>query len=126
VRGRRDVRGGHLTDPGHRLQDHVELSGEPVELLVSDGEPGQPRQMRDLLPGNGGHECPSSIRTVSRQSIGPPGASESEYQQAGGRYRPSQATNASAGMGRAKNQPWPTSQPYDSSSRRVSSSSTPS
>ena len=49
VRGRRDVGRGHLTDPGHRLQDHVELAGEAVELLVGDGEPRQAGEVGDLL-----------------------------------------------------------------------------
>ena len=34
VRGRRDVGGGDLADPGDRLEDHVELAGELVQLLA--------------------------------------------------------------------------------------------
>jgi hypothetical protein len=51
VRRRRDVGGGDLLHPGHRAEDHVELAGEHVQLLVGDGETGQPGEVREPRPG---------------------------------------------------------------------------
>ena len=49
VRRRRDVGGRDLADPGDRAEDHVELAGEHVELLLGHGQPGQPGEMGDVV-----------------------------------------------------------------------------
>ena len=36
-------------------QDRIELAGETVEFTVGQGEPGQARQVGDLVSGNLGH-----------------------------------------------------------------------
>ena len=45
--------GGDLLDPGDRADDHVELAGEVVELLVGQRQPGQPGEVGDLVAGDG-------------------------------------------------------------------------
>jgi len=50
VGGGRDVTHVGLTDRGHRVEHGVELAGEEVELLLGHGQPGQAREVRDLLP----------------------------------------------------------------------------
>ena len=55
VRGRRDVVGGDLADRRDRLEDHGELRGEVVELGVVEVDPGEVRQVRDLVAGDLGH-----------------------------------------------------------------------
>ena len=57
VRGRRDVGGGDLADPGDRAEDHVELAGEQVELVVGDGQPGQSGEVGDLVAGDSGSDA---------------------------------------------------------------------
>ena len=71
VRRRRDVVGGDLADAGDGAEDDVELAGEQVELRVGDGEPGEPGEVRDLVPadparGVGGHVPPRSCGTHRR------------------------------------------------------------
>jgi hypothetical protein len=46
---------GGLADPGDRVEDDVELAGEEVELLVGHRQPGQAREVRDLVPGERAH-----------------------------------------------------------------------
>ena len=55
MRGRRHIGVRHLTDPSDRIDDHVELTGEVVELVVSQGEARQPRKVRGMLAGDGRH-----------------------------------------------------------------------
>ncbi len=62
--------GRDLTDAGDGAEDDVELAGEQVELTVGDGEPGEPGEVRDLVPadrarGVGGHVPPRSCGTHS-------------------------------------------------------------
>jgi hypothetical protein len=52
VRGRRDLVGRDLADAGDGAEDDVELAGEQVELTVGDGEPGEPGEVRDLVPAD--------------------------------------------------------------------------
>src|SRR5215470_112120 len=69
VRGRRDVRGDHLLDPGHRLQDHAELAGEHVQLLLGHRQPGQPREVRHLVTGDAAaHQPLPFCRTATGRS----------------------------------------------------------
>ena len=70
VRRGRDVVRGDLTDAGDGAQDDVELAGEQVELTIGDGEPGEPGEVRDLVPadrarGVGGHVPPRCCGTHS-------------------------------------------------------------
>jgi hypothetical protein len=44
-----DVDGLDLADVG---QDGVELTGETVQLAIGEGEPGQPRKVGYLVPGD--------------------------------------------------------------------------
>ena len=48
VRRGRDVVGRDLGDAGDRTQDHVQLPGEHVELVVADGEAGQAGEVGDV------------------------------------------------------------------------------
>jgi hypothetical protein len=70
VGGGRDVVGGDLADAGDGAEDHFELAGEDVEFLVRDGEPGQPGEVRDLVPGDrrgfGGHVPPGRCAPGAR------------------------------------------------------------
>jgi len=52
VRRGRDVVCGDLADARDRAEDDVELTGEQVQLRVGDGQPGQLREMRDLIPAD--------------------------------------------------------------------------
>ena len=74
VRRRRDVVRGDLADPGDRAQDDVELACEDVELRVGDGEPGQPGEVRDLVPGDPTRICSHDLSSddcgTSRRDIG--------------------------------------------------------
>ena len=50
VGGRRDVVVGDVADGGDRLEDHRQLGREVVELGVGQVDPGEVRQVRDLVP----------------------------------------------------------------------------
>ena len=54
VRRRRDVGGGDLADPRDRAAGSRRAGRRTVQLLVGDGEPRQPREVRDLVAGDGG------------------------------------------------------------------------
>ena len=56
MRRRRDVGGRDLADPGHRPEDHVQLSGEQVQLVLGHRQPGQPGQVGDLGSADRGAE----------------------------------------------------------------------
>src|SRR6478735_6075575 len=60
VAGGRHVGRGDLADPGDRLDDHVELAREAVELLGGQVDPRQARDARDLVTREGGHGRESS------------------------------------------------------------------
>src|SRR6185312_10542775 len=51
VRGRRDAVRGALLHLRDRRDDLVELRGKVVKLFVAEREPGQPRQVSDLVAG---------------------------------------------------------------------------
>src|ERR1700726_1161710 len=53
VRGRRDAVGRDLLDLRDGRDDLVQLGGQVVEFRVAERDPGQSRQMRDLLTGDG-------------------------------------------------------------------------
>ncbi|MPM98120.1 hypothetical protein SDC9_145301 [bioreactor metagenome] len=44
-----DVVGGHIRHPGDRLEDHVQLGGQVVQLLRGEVDAGQLCQPRDLV-----------------------------------------------------------------------------
>ena len=71
VGGGRHVRRGDLAHARDRLDDHVELAGEPVELGGRQVDPGQPRDARDLVAGEGGHGPESSgVLATTRSTAG--------------------------------------------------------
>ena len=55
VGGWRDVVGGDVGDMSDGGEDDVELSGEEVEFLLGDRQPGKVGQVRDVIAGDGGH-----------------------------------------------------------------------
>src|SRR5690606_33728121 len=72
----RDVVGGDLAHTGDRAEDHLELAGEDIQLVVGDGEPGEPGEVSDLLPadvrcrGFGGHVPPGRCAAGARNRCG--------------------------------------------------------
>jgi hypothetical protein len=64
--GGRDVGRSHFAHPGHRTQNHVQLPGEDVQLIVGDGQASQPRKVGNVIAadpaaragcGSGGFGC---------------------------------------------------------------------
>src|SRR6185312_1402322 len=53
VRRRRDALGGDLLDLRDGRDDLIQLGRQMVEFGVAERDPGQPRQVRDLVTGNG-------------------------------------------------------------------------
>ena len=53
VRGRRDALGGDLLNLRDGRDDLIQLGRQMVEFGVAERDPGQPRQVRDLVTGNG-------------------------------------------------------------------------
>ena len=50
------------------LEDHVELAGELVELLLGEGQPRQPGEVRDLLAGDWHAGHPRAPRVARRRA----------------------------------------------------------
>ena len=96
-------------------EDHVELAGEPVELVVGRASmPGEPGEVRDLVAGDRRHaDMGSSEVGRGRRSSARPGASGARAAPAARglagpapagrarRARPATRSPASAGIGRA-------------------------
>ncbi len=53
VRGRRNADGRHLLHARDSSDDHIELPGEVIELVIGERQPGQLGEVGDLVAGNG-------------------------------------------------------------------------
>ena len=53
--GRRNIVAGGLPDRGDRFQDDVELAGQAVQFRRCQIDPGQRREVGDLLARDGRH-----------------------------------------------------------------------
>ena len=78
MRRRRHVIGGHLRDPSHRAEDHVELLAVVIELGVGQLQAGQACQVGDVVAVERRHGSPAVSR--SQWSIsGPSGGCRSVH-----------------------------------------------
>src|SRR5215469_12755117 len=90
VSHRRDPLGRDLLHPRHCADDLVKLAGKMIELSVTQGQPGEPGQVRDLVPGDGHERHPMGPARGQPKPLAPGAASRSTRPAAG----PSQVTMA--------------------------------